>query len=96
MADEEMRRRITLISAILTPTGRYRNYVMRVGDDFVEIVSERTDRPRTIPFRDIRNGATSNGCIIESFRQVLGMANRGGDPESILTALNSDRDHSAL
>jgi hypothetical protein len=74
MADEEMRRQISLISAILTPTGRYPNQVVRVGDDFVEIISERTHRLRTISFRDIRNGSSSNGCIIESFRQVLGLA----------------------
>jgi hypothetical protein len=73
MSNEVIARRLTVLSEILTPTGRYRNQVARIGNDFVEVVSERSRRRRRISFQDIRNESTSNGCIIASFRQILGL-----------------------
>ena len=72
MSNEVIARRLNVLSEILTPTGRYRNRVVRAGNDWFRLflnVRINYDRSR---FQDIRNGSTSNGCL-SPLRQILGI-----------------------
>ncbi len=74
---QDIQDRLRCIIEITTPTGQVTNRIIQpVGPNSVTLVSARTGRRRTIPFRDIVNGNTSNGCIIESLQQILGIAPR--------------------
>lgn len=73
MNDNEIAARLRLVDVVWTPTGRYRNQVLAVGETSVTIVSEVTGNERVIPFQHIREWRTTNGCIIRSFRILLGL-----------------------
>jgi hypothetical protein len=69
-----MAARLSPITEILTPTGCSRNRIICVDERSVTVVSERTERERVISFRSIlRPSTTKHGCIVRSFRQVLGL-----------------------
>jgi hypothetical protein len=73
MGDSEIAARLRLLDAIRTPTGRYRNQIVAVGETSVTVVSERTGNERVIPFRHIREWTAMNGCILQSIRIILGL-----------------------
>jgi hypothetical protein len=73
MEDLEIPERLRLIEVIWTPTRRYRNRVIHVGESSVTVRSEQTERDREIPFSHIRDGATENGYIVQSIRIILGL-----------------------
>jgi hypothetical protein len=75
MDDGEIFQRLSLVSEITTPTGRYHNRIVSLDPHSVTLASDApTSRgERTIPFRDIRNWNTTNGCILVSLRRILGI-----------------------
>lgn len=83
MDDNEMARRLRLIREIVTPVHEVVNRIIDVGADGVTVRSVRTDNDRTIPFEDIRNRSTSHGCIIDSFRQILGLEGAAVEADSL-------------
>jgi len=72
---EVMASRLALITEVFTPTRRYRNRIVGVEAESVTVISERTNHERTIPFQHILQRSTMHGCIIDSFRQILGLGN---------------------
>jgi len=73
MTDTEMASRLTPITEICTLSEGVRNRIVRIGTEGVTVMSERTENERTIPYQDIRTRSSSHGCIIDSFRQILGL-----------------------
>jgi hypothetical protein len=74
MNDEEIRQRLRPIGMIRTLNKGVRNDILHVGEHEVEVRSEWTGDPRTIPFSAIRNpNTTTNGCIARAFARVLGI-----------------------
>jgi putative zinc finger/helix-turn-helix YgiT family protein len=79
----EIHRRLSLIAVIHTPTGLYQNEIQSVGADSVTVRSNKPgSHSREIPYRDILHGNTTNGRIIVSFRQVLGLTVNETMPEN--------------
>ncbi len=74
MTFEEIARRLRLIDRFITPDQHTVNQIVRVENDALVIVSERTQNERTIPFSDILRRATSNQRAIDALRQILGLA----------------------
>jgi hypothetical protein len=79
MEDSEIARRLRLISVIVTPVQEVKNQIVRVEETSVTVESERTEKERRIPFEDIRNRSVWHGCIIDSFRQILGLGDLSED-----------------
>lgn len=75
MEFEEIQRRLSLISAIWTPTRRNENRIVSVQHDRVTVhSSEEGCQNRDILFRDILKGTRAqNSRIIRSLRQILGL-----------------------
>ena len=72
---DQIASRLSLLVAIWTPKKMYRNDIRKVGTDSVTVFSSKPgSQERTIRFQDILDGTTyTNGCIIASFRQILGL-----------------------
>jgi hypothetical protein len=73
MDNEEMYRRLRGTTELRTPAGRYLNRITRLELDAVWLVSATTQKERRISFDDIRSNNSSNGQIIQSLRQILGL-----------------------
>lgn len=73
MSDADLAARLRLLDVIWTPTRRWRNHVVAVGEGLVTLRSEQTGRDRDVTFDDIRHGTTENGCIVRSLRAILGV-----------------------
>lgn len=73
MPDSVIAARLRLLDVIWTPTRRWRNHVVAVGDDLVTLRSEQSGEDRDITYQEIRNGTTRNGCIVQSIRMILGL-----------------------
>jgi hypothetical protein len=73
MSDHELAERLRLLDVIWTPTRRWRNQVVEVGENSITVRSEQTGRDRVIPFHHIRESTTENGCIVNSIRLILGL-----------------------
>jgi hypothetical protein len=82
MEFEEIHRRLTLVSAIWTPTRKYKNSILSVQPDRVTVrSSQEGSQDRDILFQDILDGTTPrNSRIIRSFRQILGLPLLPYDP----------------
>ena len=74
MNDNEIARRLALITEIYTPEQRYRNQVRAKSDSVVVLSNKPGSKERVIPFEHIRKGGrTPHSRIIKSFRQILGL-----------------------
>jgi hypothetical protein len=74
--NEEMKRAYQLIESIRTPHGTYINQVLEVGDDYIDLISDKSGSGhRRITFDDIRNNAGTHWQIIQSLRQIIDLSN---------------------
>lgn len=75
MTDLELVRRLTKLTFVLTPVQHVRNRIVRIDRDAVIVVSDRTGRRRTIPFRDLRSApnVTRNGVVVRALAAAVGV-----------------------
>lgn len=75
MTDQEIATALAAVVAVDTPVMHVRNVVVRVEPTSVVVVSARTGRARTIPFRHLRRaaGATRHGVVVRALAAAIGL-----------------------
>ena len=75
MTGQELTRRLAQLSAVNTPVQGVRNTIVRIESDAAVVMSDRTKRLRTIPFRDLRDAEniTRNGVVTRALAAAVGL-----------------------